>query len=542
MTMEERSLVPYKTIRRFPNTSREVFGILFRHRRLVVISFLATLGGVVFATLLFGTHYEAHTKILVKHQRSNNIISPDGSSREDSREEDKARARDINTEVELLKSRDLLSQVVQSSQMDSSGKHFWSSWFHGWTGTDSNNEDTAKAVRKLEKKLIVEPIPESNIIRVSYSSHDPELAASVLRNLDNLYIAKHIAVNRPAGMMDFFQGQTQLYQEELSKAESRLASFTLEQSAAAPDLMRDILLKKASEFDADVRQTQASIHEANRRINALTKELSGTPSRLTTQQTTSDNPQLMAALKSTLQDLELKRTDLLEKYQPEYRLVKENDNQINQVRSAIEGAEKNPIRQDTTDQNPTFQMLQSELAKSRAEIAGLRAKAAATRPVVNSYTKEALLLDQKNLKHQDLLRDVKTAEANYLLYLQKGEQARISDAMDKDRILNVAVSEAATVPVLPVTSPSVMILAGALLALMVSTGAAFSVDYLDPSFRTPDEVIRYLEVPVLAAFPKNGDAPRYALTPGESEIHIVEQTPGNTRRVPRFSWMRRNGN
>jgi capsular polysaccharide biosynthesis protein len=33
------------------------------------------------------------------------------------------------------------------------------------------------------------------------------------------------------------------------------------------------------------------------------------------------------------------------------------------------------------------------------------------------------------------------------------------------------------------------------------TGAAFSADYLDPAFRTPDDVLAYLNSPVLASLP-----------------------------------------
>ena len=47
----------------------------------------------------------------------------------------------------------------------------------------------------------------------------------------------------------------------------------------------------------------------------------------------SDNPQLLEQLKSTLLNLELKRTDLLTKYEPTYRLVQEVDQQIADAKS-----------------------------------------------------------------------------------------------------------------------------------------------------------------------------------------------------------------
>jgi capsular polysaccharide biosynthesis protein len=41
-------------------------------------------------------------------------------------------------------------------------------------------------------------------------------------------------------------------------------------------------------------------------------------------------------------------------------------------------------------------------------------------------------------------------------------------------------------------------------ATLVAAGAALIADYMDPSFRTPDEVREFLEVPVFAAIPENG--------------------------------------
>ena len=98
-----------------------------------------------------------------------------------------------------------------------------------------------------------------------------------------------------------------------------------------------------------------------------------------------------------------------------------------------------------------------------------------------------------------------------MLYVQKQEQARISDELDKNRILNVAIAEAPSVPGLPVFSPLLLLLAGAVVALMISTAAGFFADYLDPSFRTPDEVMQFLGLPLLACFPKNGHPPRFGL-------------------------------
>jgi uncharacterized protein involved in exopolysaccharide biosynthesis len=102
------------------------------------------------------------------------------------------------------------------------------------------------------------------------------------------------------------------------------------------------------------------------------------------------------------------------------------------------------------------------------------------------------------------MRSAKSAEENYMLYLRKQEEARISDAMDRKRILNATVAEAPTVPAFPSSPNWILNLGlGLVLAFGVSLGLAFAVDYSDSSFRTPDEVENYLEVKVLAALPLN---------------------------------------
>jgi uncharacterized protein involved in exopolysaccharide biosynthesis len=109
------------------------------------------------------------------------------------------------------------------------------------------------------------------------------------------------------------------------------------------------------------------------------------------------------------------------------------------------------------------------------------------------------------IRQQGIERDLKLAEQNYTSYVTKREEARISNALDVRRIVNVAVADAPTQPVLP-SRPRrlVILLLAGLLASVVSLGLAFTIDYFDPSFRTPDEIEAWLGSPVLAALPRQG--------------------------------------
>jgi uncharacterized protein involved in exopolysaccharide biosynthesis len=495
------------SVRSSPNAVRDLVSVVFRNRRLLQWTFFATLAGAILYVMLFGIRYESSTQILVKHRRADEVISTDASSRDALNSTDVPTEREINTEISLLKGGDLMVGVVKDLGLEQREKHFWNFLVPG----RDESWRVAKAARKLSDDLKITEVPQSNLIEVSYRSTQPALTERVLSDLDRLYLAKHLKVYRPPGVYDFLHGQTEQYRTELQQAEQQLASYDLKKGASDPDLDKEILLRKAEEFDGNLQTTQADISQTDKRIGELSELLGKTPDRLTTQVTSGDNPQLLAFLKSNLADLENKRTDLLSKYQPTYRLVQEVDKQIADMQASIAAESAKPVQQQSSGENPTYDLLKAELVKANEDLTGYRARARATAPVVETYRQQALLMDQKGIQRQDLIRNIKAAEGNYLLYVQKQEQARISDELDKNSILNVAIAETSSVPSLPVFSPWLLLMAGGVLALMISTAVAFMADYLDPSFRTPEEVVQYLGMPVLACFAKNGHPPRFGL-------------------------------
>jgi uncharacterized protein involved in exopolysaccharide biosynthesis len=225
---------------------------------------------------------------------------------------------------------------------------------------------------------------------------------------------------------------------------------------------------------------------------------------MTTVVRNSDNPQLLGQLKSTLLNLELKRTELLTKYEPTYPLVREVDQQIADAKSAISGEQSKPIRDEASDQNPDYQWVQAELTKAQADLSGMKARAAAAAAVAAKYHEEAQRLDRNMVVQQNLLQDAKTQKENYLLYERKREEARISNALDRGGILNVALAEQPVVPALPKRSALGAALLTLLLAGSFSLSTAFALDFMDSTFRSPDELAGYLGMPVLGALPKGG--------------------------------------
>ena len=286
-------------------------------------------------------------------------------------------------------------------------------------------------------------------------------------------------------------------------------AFTNQHRVVMAARQRDLVLERLENVDASYRQGQAQISETALRIQELKRQLAKLPERTTTQVRTADNPELLRALKSSLLDLELKKTQLLTKFEPSHRLVQEVEQQILQAKAAITGEGLSPVRDETTDLSANHEWAKAELQKAQVEMKGLEAREATTSTHLAEYRTLAGQLGEDAITQDDLTSSEKAAEDNYLLYVKKREEARIASALDQTRILNVVITEPPSVPALPSRSPWVFAMVGCLLACVLTAGLAVTLDYADQSLRTPSEVSSELKIPLLAAVPyhpnrKNG--------------------------------------
>jgi polysaccharide biosynthesis protein PslE len=482
-------------------TSRDIALPFFRRRRLFGYWFFGILGSAIVCAGLSPREYESHMQILVKRERQDPLVTSALNTQSPlpftvvSEEE-------INSEVALLQGDDVLEKVVIANQLQKARIHWpWS--LLGQHSQGPQAREIAQAVRELSRHLQVNHVRRTNLVEVAYRGPDPVMAQRVLKTLADAYLEKHLLVHRPPGVLDFLQQQTERYQKGLAEAEDRLAEFDKQRNMASGQIQRDVTLQGLGQFESSLHQSEAATKETEHRIADLEAQLKTIPPRLKTVQKATDDAMVLQVLEGTLANLELKRTDMAAHFAADYRPLQELEAQIAQARAQVKAIREAPLREDTSDVNPAYQWVAAELVKCRADLAALRGKAIATTKNVQLYRDNAVTLAQKQLKQEDLLRDVKVQENNYLLYLNKREEARISDALDIQRIVNVAIAEAANLPTLPSYSTWLLaIFIGALLAVVVSTGAVLIADYMDPSLRTADEVYEVLQLPVLAALPR----------------------------------------
>lgn len=464
-------------------TRREFVGRIFRQRTVFAVMFLTILTAFV-VTGQFRPKYQARMKVLVRKQRVDPIVTT-GQDSTPQLQTTGVREEDLNSEAEILKGEDMARRVTLEAGLVPAG---------------SDPATLEKAVRKLQHHLDVSVISKTDLIAIKYESQNADQSRRVLSTVASQYLQRQRNVQGPDFQVSFFDEQVRQHGIALENAEAKLLDFTRRTGVVSADLQRELAVRQMEDLSQSRMQNAAETAQARGRAEQLAVQMRLEPARVDTDRKKSDNPQLLNQLNSTLLSLQLKRTDLLNKYDSSYRLVQDVNREIAVTQSMIAAQLATPVHEESSSVNPSRIALETELAVSRAQLTGLQAKASVLRHSSASMEHAAQDLTEKDAEQEALLRNVKTEKGVYQLYVDKLEQARMTHSLDEGGILNVAVAEEPSVPALPQNSFLVVLAACLFVSTLLSSAAAFLADIFDPTIRNATELSDIAGLPTLAEF------------------------------------------
>jgi uncharacterized protein involved in exopolysaccharide biosynthesis len=495
---------------------RDGAAALFRRKGLVIFIFAMVVTGTAIVTFLLPNKYDSRMKILVKNQRVDVAITPEQTGGASAPTiENEVSENQINSEIELLTSKDLLTQVVNECGLANVEK--------GWLSRPPPQAVAVEvAVNRLARDLVITPVRKANVITISYSSNSPQLSAAVLNKLGALYLEKHLKLNH-TGASDFFTQRADEYETQLKQAEQQMTDFQQRNNLVVLSQQKDLTLQKTADAKSKLLESETALNEATNRIARVEQQLAVLPKRIVTQSRQLPNQYSAERLNTMMVELQNRRTQLLTKFRPEDRLVREVDEQIRTTREALLKAEHKTAVEENTDLNPLRQTLETELSRARLDQAGARARRDTLAGQLQQYEGALKKLEGDTTRHNDLQRQVKEAEDNYQLYAKKREEARIGDELDRQKITNVSIAEAATASQIP-SSPnrSVNLALGVVLAGFLSLGCVFTAEMLSDGVYTPRQLEALTGADVLATVPENS---RRMIMRNNRELIEIETKP-----------------
>jgi uncharacterized protein involved in exopolysaccharide biosynthesis len=468
---------------------RDVVEILFRGWRLVLTLCAVLLSGAGAWICMTPASYESEMTFLVKNDRADVVVTSGQTMGLSGRQWiDESQ---LNTEIQLLGSKELFRGVVETCGLAAA---------RGRSGKPTPLE-IEKAVQDLGKSIVITPLLKANMIKVSYKAETPREASTVLRTLADAYLERNLKVHSATGTYEFFHGQAALFEGRLRKAQTRLVAFQTPRNIVLLSQQKDLMLRKLVDLQASLGESEALREEALRRTDDLRRQMAAASPRVQTQSRRLSNQYSVEHLTTLVADLENKRTEMLSKFQPKDRAILQLEEQITNTRATLRRERERDATEEASDVNPLRQGLEAELAKTQYGESGLHGRIAVVSGQIRTYQRQLAALETSTAEYDELARAAKESEDNYLLYSRKQEEARIAEALDRQRIGNIALVDPPRTPLLPdrkITKTTVVAL---FLGLLLTPGVALAAGTLRNTVYTSAELAAITDLPVLASVP-----------------------------------------
>jgi uncharacterized protein involved in exopolysaccharide biosynthesis len=491
-------------------TVREFLTVLFARKLLMLAIFLAVVASGVGVTLLMEPAYESSMKILVTRDRIDPHVSaaenrPDLLRAEISEEE-------FNSELEILQSRQVLEGVVTALGL----AHTTSPEPAGWLATlraraadyyRSLHHQPAptpveRAIARITDHLEVVSVKKSHIIKVSYRDANPERAAQLLNTLYRKYADHHLKLHQNSKAAQVFQEQTETFGQRLAEATEALKRFDAAHGVTNVSAQKELLLKQFYETQSLANAARTEIGETEQRIAALKTQLETQPERIETEARTK-YVLALDKMKEELLTLELQHTQLLQKYKPDHRLLRDLEQRIAQARGILAREEQAPPQERAVALNDLHRRLMNELLSAQANLTALRERERSLTTLAAQYQAHLIEIDQKGFEKTDLERTRTVNEDAYLLYRKKAQEAEIINALNQEKVVNVSLADAASVNYRPASPQPLLNLAVFIcVGLIAAPAGAVLAERLNPVVRSEDVVRRQLGLEVLASIPE----------------------------------------
>lgn len=473
-------------------TTREVLSILFKERRKLLGAFLGLALGVIGYSYLLTPYYDATGRLLVKTGREFQIRSdpsqPVASAPSVTKQEV------VNSEIQILTSRDLIAAVVHRI---GAGKLYPARRWFGLGGAGTESDDAA--IKSFSSDFKVAPVEQSDVISIAYRNANRDVAIEALNLVVQLYQQKHADMFADP-RYKFLGQQAKQYEDELNARVKKIADLKASQSLFDVEAQRAKLLDDRASVNSILQQLKSQAIDAHQRIAFLEARLKTTPALVPAGGTTSD---VVEQAKDRLLDLQVKGEQLRERYvDPNVKPLQDNAQQIGELKNFLSRPDPMKTKAAST-RNAAYDDMVVALNRALADAAPIDQEIALRAEEAKNIDARLQALTVAGSNVDNMERERRELAELAHTYRSRYEEARMSEDLDREKIVSVSVVQQPAAPMKP-TGPSHLpfALAGILIGLVGASGVLVYLLVFRETLITVESVERMLGLPVLASIAK----------------------------------------
>ncbi len=337
-------------------------------------------------------------------------------------------------------------------------------------------------VASFRNRIQVDFNRSGSLMKLTMTDHSPELVAPMVNELANLFVKESVSSGktRQQAYTNLLEKRLEVAKENLESANEQLKIFKQthvisldkELNSKVGDLTQ--LEEKINKLQKDRDAIQLLLDKLNNQTVTSKEEKFYIYSALAGLDIFKNNPS-MGILRQQLLDLRKSKSELAKKVSETHPDMLALDKKIQEAEFEVQQLAQAEVR----DLKRQIKMAQNQMTRIRSNLHSLPAE---------------------QLKLADLTQKAEVANKIYSDLLAKYQEAQISESVDEG---SVDILDPAIPPKAPINRDKKKKAAlGFFLALFLSLGVGVTLEFMDKTIKTPEDVKRYLNLPVIGSIPK----------------------------------------
>jgi succinoglycan biosynthesis transport protein ExoP len=485
---------------------RDYLNVLLKRKPMILIFMTCVVVVTVLISLMTVPMYRATTVVRIENQ-SPNVLSFKGV------EADSAGSDYYETEYQIFKSRNIATRVITGLNLDKN-KNFipppdMISKIKGFVlnntigafirfldsfrtsssspkkseSSGQNRNDQAAnngipdyLINSFISRLEVNPVKNSELVKISFVSHIPEMSMQVANSIAQTFIAFDLESRVFAGTeaQQFLKDQIELVRQKMDASEKNLNEFAARNGIVFNGEKDSLSLKKLSDISGVLNSVTADRIQKEALYRELKESGGNNPIVL--------NNSFIESLKNHYSNVEAEYFSLLKTYTPEYPRMKSLKSQMDAIKNRITEEIQRIIVSAKSDYNASLKKEQN-LTKA-----------------FNAQKSQVLAFQGSEATYEVLKREVDANHGLYNSLLQRLNEISVSAS---SKATNIQVLDKATLPKMPFKPDlSLNIILAILFGLSGGVGLAFLADYFDQSIKDTNDIERKVNLTILGVIPK----------------------------------------
>jgi len=473
---------------------RELIADVFRNFKLLVVALVVpTIIAVVLAYTLPPV-YQADAKLLIKPGREFMPVTNIGQSEMGGPSSSMAEV--VKSESEILNSQDLAEGVLSKLTIPA---------VYPDLAADPEGSDVPlldRAMTVFDQQLSVNPVALSNVVDVSFTNEDPQVATKVLATLLADFQARHVTLYSTTLSLPI-ESQIADKQKALQVLDEKRIKYQNANSAFSIPDQRASLIQQRAQVASLLQDAQIRQGALTEQVSFLKKSKASTPASAPLDSETDPASGASSNALDQLMALRQKEQELLQHYQPTAPAVTQIRAQIAQAEQYVQQAQSQNNKKVRTGANPLFAAIDQQLLAAQSELTPITSQIEGYKLQVASLDDDLRKLQDNELEVNDLQRQIDSLTADLQTLRTNLAQARLAENMDQAKVSSVAIIDAPRIEPKPVFPKKIMFGVGG-----VAVGIVCSVLIILMSLSFGNTIItvegaeRILGAPVVAALPQ----------------------------------------